>query len=154
MNTGDAVKAWESLVRESVRHTISSYNFATDKGDLGAMALCFTASGSLTIRDDPPLIGRTEIASGLTRTLEEQSGRAGGLRPTTYIHHHVSSTHFEIISDTEVKTRSYFAVITSIGLDHWGRYHDRFAPENEDWLLASRVIYVDGFAHDSLLGGQ
>jgi hypothetical protein len=146
------VNAWESLVRESVRHTISSYNFATDKGDLGAMALCFTASGSLTIRDDPPLIGRAGIATGLTRTLEEQSGRGDRPRPTTYIHHHVSSTHFEIISESEVKTRSYFAFITSIGLDHWGRYHDRFALENEDWLLDSRTIYVDGFAQDSLLG--
>jgi hypothetical protein len=147
------MESWESLIRESVRHTISSYNFATDKGDLDGMSRCFTVTGSLTIRDDPPLIGRADIVSGLTRTLRDQAPRGDQSVALTYIHHHVSSTHFESVSESEAKTRSYFAVLTSIGLDHWGRYHDRFAPEQGDWLLASRSIHVDGFAKDTLLGG-
>jgi hypothetical protein len=146
------VEVWESLVRESVRQTISSYNFATDKGDLDAMSLCFTLSGSLKIRDDPPLIGRADIVSGLTRTLQKGSEGMRRHRTPMYVHHHVSSTHFELVSESEVKARSYFAVLTSIGLDHWGRYHDRFVPEHGHWLLASRSIRVDGFAQESLLG--
>jgi hypothetical protein len=146
------MEVWELLVRQSVRHTISTYNFATDRGDLEGMSSCFTPSGSLTIRDDPPLVGRADILSGLTQTLQNQSDRGARPQPTTYIHHHVSSTHFGFVSESEVKTRSYFAVYTLIGLDHWGRYHDRFAPEHSGWLLTSRAIHVDGFAEDSLLG--
>jgi hypothetical protein len=146
------MEAWELQARESVRDTISAYNFATDRGDLEGMSRCFTLSGSLTIRGDPPLIGRETIVSGLIRTLQNPSHRGNQTPTPTYIHHHVSSTHFQFISESEAQTRSYFAVLTSIGLDHWGRYHDRFAPENDSWLLTSRSIHVDGFAKDSLLG--
>jgi hypothetical protein len=40
-------------------------------------------------------------------------------------------------------------MITDIGLDHWGRYQDRFVPVGDRWLLARRSVKTDGYAPGS-----
>ena len=56
-----------------------------------------------------------------------------------------------MVSVAGVVCRSYFAVFTTIGVDHWGRYQDEVRKENGDWLIGNRHIHVDGFADNSLL---
>ena len=51
------------------------------------------------------------------------------------------------VDDVQATTAaSYFQVITDIGLDHWGRYRDRFAPVADRWLLVQRSVKTDGYA--------
>lgn len=47
--------------------------------------------------------------------------------------------------------RAYFAVITPVGLDHWGRYLDRYrlGPDSR-WRFAARTVITDGYAQDSM----
>ena len=35
-------------------------------------------------------------------------------------------------------------VFTEIGLDHWGRYHDRLVRARDAWWIAHRKVRVDG----------
>jgi hypothetical protein len=40
--------------------------------------------------------------------------------------------------------RSYFQVLTMRGLDHWGRYTDRFVSHDGTWQFSHRSVRVDG----------
>jgi hypothetical protein len=44
----------------------------------------------------------------------------------------------------------YFFVITDIGLDHWGRYVDRYVVEDNRWKFAARQVTVDGWSPNAL----
>ena len=39
--------------------------------------------------------------------------------------------------------RCYFSVLTPGGLDHWGRYRDRYRAVDGRWLFEERRIRVD-----------
>ncbi len=39
-------------------------------------------------------------------------------------------------------------MLTLHGLDHWGRYTDRFERVDERWLFAHRAVRVDGATPD------
>lgn len=69
------------------------------------------------------------------------------------VHHHVSSVLIDLDHHDSATVRSYFSVITSIGLDHWGRYRDKVvetAPGGA-WRFAERVVRVGGHATGSLV---
>lgn len=136
------MEAWELVIREAVRQTISDYVVAGDRRRLTDLAACFTADGTMQVGMDDPLIGRTAIVDNLGRVLLAE-------RVPTHAHHHVTSTHFASVAPDGVDAWSYFTVMTDCGADHWGRYRDRFVPVEGRWLLASRRITVDGFAEGS-----
>ena len=47
---------------------------------------------------------------------------------------------------------SYFTVITEIGLDHMGRYRDRFVPVGDRWLIAHRFVSTDWRSPETTFG--
>jgi SnoaL-like domain len=133
---------WEVIARESVRHTIAAYNFGGDRGVLEELAAAFTPDGTLQIGDDLPIEGRDAIVA--------QLGSVTRVEPApTSVHHHVAGIHFRSVTTAVIETSSYFQVLTDVGLDHWGRYRDRFVPSGDRWLLASRRVITDGFSADS-----
>lgn len=139
------METWELLVRESVRHTIAAYNAAGDRGRLADLAACFTLDGSLVIGDDAPLAGRDGIVRGLEAVVTADPH-------PSHVHHHVSSTAFASVARDEVRSSSYFTVMTDCGVDHWGTYRDRFVPVEDRWLLAERRVRVYGFSEGSYFG--
>jgi hypothetical protein len=38
---------------------------------------------------------------------------------------------------------SCYTVFSDIGLDHFGRYRDRFVPVGDRWLIAHRIVTMD-----------
>jgi hypothetical protein len=60
----------------------------------------------------------------------------------------VSSVRVDVVSPTDARATCYFTVMTGEGVDHWGRYKDRFAPEPDGdthrWLFAHRLVRTDG----------
>ena len=44
----------------------------------------------------------------------------------------------------EARGRSYFVVLTADGLDHWGRYKDRYRCVDGRWLFQERTVTLDG----------
>jgi hypothetical protein len=160
------LELWELLARESVRHTLTSYHFAGDRGRLADLTACFHLDGTLEVVGSEPMHGRDAIGDGLGRLLtarrrpaateaaDDSDGTAAPDRPG-YIRHHLASPHFRSVTPTEIHTSSYFAVMTDIGLDHWGRYADVLAPDDETgrWLIQRRVVTVDGHAPRSQFSG-
>ena len=45
---------------------------------------------------------------------------------------------------TRAQVRTYYAVLSSFGIDHWGRYIDEFGVVDGEWLITKRVITTDG----------
>ena len=40
--------------------------------------------------------------------------------------------------------RTYYVVLSSFGLDHWGRYLDEFGVVDGEWLITKRTVTTDG----------
>ena len=66
----------------------------------------------------------------------------------------MTNIRFESLQPDEAVVASYFTVITEIGLDHMGRYRDRFVPVGDRWLIAHRFVSTDWRSPETTFGGQ
>jgi SnoaL-like domain len=146
------MEIWEIEVRELVRHTLSSYHFGGDRGRLDELASCFQEDGTLEITGREPWQGRDAIRDGLAGLLGGQADAREPATRLTHLHHHLATPHFHLVTPTEARTSSYFAAMTDIGLDHWGRYADILAPDGDRWLFRRRTVMVEGHTPASLFG--
>jgi hypothetical protein len=94
--------------------------------------------------------GAPAAASAQEEAAEKR--QAGGLR--RIVRHNVTNIRFESLRPDEAVVASYFTVITEIGLDHMGRYRDRFVPVGERWLIAHRFVSTDWRSPETIFGGQ
>lgn len=125
---------WELAARESVRDLIAHYNLAGDRGWLDDMLELFTPEATLTV-DGTDHVGRDAIRAVFTK--------AKGPRPEL-IRHHVATLKIDVADVGHASSRCYFQVLTMRGLDHWGRYSDRFVRHGDRWLFSHRSVRVDG----------
>jgi len=155
-----AVEIWELAAREACRDTLAQYTHSGDRYLLEEFAGAFCEDGVLEIRGAEPLQGRDAImarfggAPAAASAQEEaaQKRQTGGLR--RIVRHNVTNIRFESIRPDEAMVASYFTVITEIGLDHMGRYRDRFVPVGERWLIAHRFVSTDWRSPETIFGGQ
>jgi hypothetical protein len=140
------MELWELSAREAVRHTIASYTYAADNGRFDDVAALFAPDGVLEVQG---IGGAT--AQGPDAVLGFFRGVGGDVvttAPPGRMQHHVSSLRVDVVSPTEATATCYFTVMTGAGVDHWGRYKDRFAPDRLDddrrWLFAHRLVRTDG----------
>ena len=61
-----------------------------------------------------------------------------------FIRHHTATHQIDVDSPTEATGRCYYQVLTDKGLDHWGRYVDRYRCIDGRWRFAERTVSVDG----------
>ncbi|GAB2853467.1 hypothetical protein GCM10022221_61180 [Actinocorallia aurea] len=130
----------ELVTRELIRDTFVRYAAAGDGGRPADLAAQFTEDGVLTIKPDPPLVGRAAIAAALAP--DEIGVPADGTR--FYTRHMVTNLEFRTLTARRAETTAYFLVVTPGGPDHWGRYFDVLVPEGDRWLFASRTVVIDG----------
>jgi hypothetical protein len=137
------VEQWELAAHESVRHTIASYTYAADNGRFDDVTQLFAPDGSLEVQG----IGGA-LAEGRDAILQFFRGVGGDVTitaPVGRMQHHVASVRVDVVSPTEANATSYFTVMTGAGVDHWGRYKDRLAPDAEGrWLFVHRLVRTDG----------
>src|SRR5882724_10365354 len=88
---GVGMDASEAIAREEIRDVISRYNHAGDRGNLDALARCFTEDGVLDLEGEDEFVGRAAIHRRLSRVVAASSERA---RPL--VRHHVSSVRIEL----------------------------------------------------------
>ena len=152
------MELWELSAREACRDTLAQYTHSGDRFLLEDFAGAFCEGGVLEIRGAEPLQGRDAImarfggAPAAASAQEEatQKRRAGGLR--RIVRHNVTNIRFESIRPDEAIVASYFTVITEIGLDHMGRYRDRFVPVGDRWLIAHRFVSTDWRSPETTFG--
>ena len=140
----------ELRAREQIRDTISRYNHAGDRGRLDELAACFAEDGVLEIAGTGEFEGRAAIIEQLKGVVAE--GARASERPRVF--HHVSSVKIELANSESASAYSYFLVFTEIGLDHWGRYADRFERRGGDWKLAHRRVRVQGATPNSRMARE
>jgi hypothetical protein len=134
----------ELIAREGIRDLLGRYTWAGDGGRVDDVAECFTDDGVLDLGDHGGVLeGRAAIAAELSAVVARAADAGAAPSP---VNHHVSSVLITLADPTRATVRSYFAVHTDAGLDHWGRYRDEVVmdPIDGHWRFARRTVRVTG----------
>jgi uncharacterized protein (TIGR02246 family) len=138
------VEQWELSAREAIRETVAAYAHCADSGRFADFANLFAVDGVLEVHGESPLHGRDAIRA----YLEGVGTRLRDATRVPLIRHHVSNLTIDVVSSTEARGACYFLAVTEHGVDHWGRYRDRYKPDgqkqHERWLFAHRLVRTDG----------
>ena len=131
--------AEDMIALEQIRATIIRYAWSVDAADYVAMARCFTPDGTLHVTSKMILTGRQTISDTLGARAR---ARGHGGEGKTFQRHNVANITADLDGEW-AQARSYFTVFTEIGLDHLGRYEDRFCKVDGEWLIDERVAKLD-----------
>ena len=130
-----------------IQDLLARYNMAGDSGRIEEVAETFAPDGIL----ETPLWraqGPADIIAAL------QSGGSVGERRPRFLRHNLTTSKVELLDRLSASGRTYFMVLTDIGLDHCGIYMDRFARIDGSWLIAHRQVWIDWKSEQSLFEKQ
>ncbi|MET0369998.1 MAG: nuclear transport factor 2 family protein [Sphingobium sp.] len=127
--------------REAIRHVMAIYNINGDRGRVAALGEAFAENGVIEFSGQATQ-GREAIVARLSQ---------GGTRnpALTVSRHHITTSLIELDGDS-ASARTYFQVLSDIGLDHHGHYVDRFVRTADGWRIAHRNVRIDYQSPDSL----
>ena len=132
---------WELDAREQIRDLVARYNANGDSGRFAPVLELFTDDAVMHIPSGSHH-GRGEIEAMFTnaaaKTGDDETARA------RFIRHHTATHQIDVDSPTDATGRCYYQVLTDKGLDHWGRYIDRYRCIDGRWRFAERIVSVDG----------
>lgn len=145
------MELWELNARESIRDLVARYNATGDSGRFDPLMELFWEDAEMDISTGT-FVGHDEILSIFTGTAERWSGDgtsgsgsdAAGVPVATHVRHNVSTLVIDMIDETHAKGYCYFSVVMPHGLDHWGRYFDKFEARDGVWKFARRKVVGDG----------
>ena len=134
------------LAREAIRDLVVRYNSYGDSGLFDRMLGLFAPDAVVEI-DGVAHHGIDDIRRAFT-AVPEHTSRPGD-RPAAL--RHCTATHqIDLVDATTATGRCYFFVLTSVGLDHWGRYLDTYGVVDGEWRFARRRVLTDAFGPHSL----
>lgn len=132
---------WELDAREQIRDLVARYNANGDSGRFASMLELFTTDAVMHIPSGSHH-GRDAIeamfAGAATKTGSGDAARAA------FIRHFTATLQIDLTSTDTATSRCYYQVLTDRGLDHWGRYLDRYRCVGGRWLFAERTVTTDG----------
>ena len=134
------MELWQLEAYAEIRNLISAYNSFGDRGRFDEMLNLFAEQAVMDIDDGRLYEGADQIKKIFTDTNDSLSK---GDSPS-YIQHHTASTHIEFEGTEKANSKSYFSVFLSHGIDHWGRYEDKFENINGKWMFVYRRVKTDG----------
>jgi uncharacterized protein (TIGR02246 family) len=140
------MEPWELAARESIRDLVARYNASGDSGRFDETLALFTSDACVTILPDERYRGREEIRTLLTGAAKRTRASTGHapVQRVRLIRHFTATHQIDIESRATAVGRCYYAVLTNVGLDHWGRYVDRYVCDEEQWRFSERTISIDG----------
>jgi len=134
------VEPWELGAREHIRETVARYAHFADAGRYDDFVALFSVDGILEVHGEESHRGRDAIRAFV--------GGVGLQRASTatvpVLRHHISNLTIEMRSPAEARGACYFLAVTEHGVDHWGRYRDRYVCDGEHWLFGHRLVRTDG----------
>jgi 3-phenylpropionate/cinnamic acid dioxygenase small subunit len=139
----------ELVAREAIRDLVARYNAGADGGRFGQVVDLFAPDAVMELPDET-LNGRYEIAALFRRVQQQVVGSETPSRPQ-FVRHFTSTLQIDIETGDRARSRCYYQVLTAHGLDHWGRYVDRYRRVEGEWRFAHRKVTVDGRTDRSLL---
>jgi len=132
---------WELDAREQIRDLVARYNANGDSGRFGPMLELFTPEAVMHIPSGSHH-GRDAIEAMFTTAASKTGGGDSAL--AAFIRHFTATLQIDIESSDTASSRCYYQVLTDKGLDHWGRYIDRYRQVDGRWLFAERKVTTDG----------
>jgi SnoaL-like domain len=140
------------LAREGIRDLVARYNSYSDTGRFEPLwelfaedAVMETGDAGTELTVYPGREGIKRIFLGAKERVNEQLDRP----QSTYIRHFTATHQIDLVDADNATGRCYFAVIIDNGLDHWGRYVDRYVRIDDSWKFAHRRVTIDGRNPDS-----
>jgi len=132
----------ELIARESIRDLVARYNAGADGGRFDEVVALFAPDAVMEIPTET-LDGRDAIAGLFRRTQERVLGSATpGERQ--HMRHFTATLQIDVEGPDTARSRCYYQVLMAHGLDHWGRYIDRFRKVDGVWRFAHRKVTTDG----------
>jgi hypothetical protein len=149
------MELWELVARESIRDRIARWNANGDAGRFAEMVQVLAPDVEFSATGSDPIHGREAVLAYLGGVGDRRVPPTGpyvppGGRPT--LRHYTSTMQIDMMSETSARVRSYYAVLTSTGLDHWGRYLDEFGVVDGEWLITKRTVTTEGVDPDGWVG--
>ena len=142
----------ELLARESIRHTIMSYNIFGDRMEEEFLSV-FTDDAVFEFGGEAQGRYRFEGIEQI-RKWREGFRNAPPSNPSReapkFVRHNLTTTRIELTGPDTAEGRCYFHVYTQIGPDHCGVYTDKYRKVGDRWLIAHRKIRSDWHAPNSL----
>lgn len=129
------MEIWQLMAREEIRDLVSRYNANGDTGRLAQVRALFAP--------DAVLIVQGQRHEGIEAVMEVFTGATLFSGPS-YVRHFTATHQIDLVDEGRATGRCYFAVLTDIGLDHWGRYVDEYRRLDNHWVFASRSVTLDG----------
>lgn len=139
------MEIWEVIAREEIRDLVTRYNSNSDTGRFPQLLELFDDASVMTLDGGITYTGTAEIIT----IFNNAKGRLESVDVPKYIRHFVATHQIDIESEITARGRCYFAVLTHIGLDHWGRYIDTYKKVDGKWLFDTRRVFVDGTSDGS-----
>ena len=141
----------ELTAREAIRDLVARYNANADTGRFREVATLFARDAVMVLPDGRTLEGRAEIDAmfrGVKGQVEANAPDAG-----QHLRHFTATLQIDLELPNRARSRCYFQVLLSHGLDHWGRYVDEFTRQEGTWLFARRDVLIDGRVEGSVFTG-
>lgn len=123
---------------EAIRDLVARYNAWGDAGRVAELCDLF-ASDALLVAGETRCSGRAEIRHFFESVIADTS-----VPKPRLLRHFVSGHCIDLGASGTAHGRCYFQVLTEAGLDHWGRYLDRYAEVEGRWRLQEREVRVEG----------
>jgi len=137
----------EAVSREEIRSLVARYNSLGDRGQVVELAGLFAPDGTLEIHGGESHAGPAAIEAFLRAVKSALGARA------TYWRHFVATHDIEITDAERAVGTAYFLVIDNNGLNHWGRYRDRYRRRGDGpWRFEHRLVRRDDGVDDGLGG--
>jgi hypothetical protein len=135
--------SWQAAAEVEIRALVQRYNACGDSGRFDEFVALFAhdAVYEVTGREAP-----FEGHDGIRQLLVEANDdlRVWGADRPFYIRHFTSTHDIDFDSPTEATGRVYYQCLMPHGLDHWGRYRDRYRVVDGRWRFAARREARDG----------
>jgi hypothetical protein len=149
------MELWELVARESIRDLIARWNSNGDAGRMDQMVLVLAPDVEFQAAESEVLHGRDavlEFLAGVKGAKAEPAQSAGAPRTGRYLppgkrpslRHFTSNPQIDVESESRAQARTYYQVLSTFGLDHWGRYLDEFGVVDGEWLITKRTVTTEG----------
>lgn len=135
-----------AVARDGIRDLVARYNANGDTGRFAQVRDLFVPDAVMKIEPDDEYVGIDAIMTIFTGTSSTTASSAA----LTHVRHFTSTHQIDLIDADRASGRLYFAVLTDVGLDHWGRYVDQYVRTVDGWRFARRSVSVDGWSPSSL----
>jgi hypothetical protein len=151
-----SMDADDVVARESIRDLVARYNSYSDSGRFEPLWELFAPEAVMELRhrgsdEVRRHEGREQVKEIFAGAAATVAGGEPAERPRIGFVRHFTATHqIDLVDATTARGRLYFAVLTDIGLDHWGRYVDRYARLGDRWCFTERIVTVDAYAPGTL----